>query len=184
MGEEEEVEEPLEEHKLLRRVGLGPEDQDAVESMLDTEGLRQFSSGSKKRTRKPLVAKMDLSYKGDMSTRRQETPFIGDIKEEEEEDVSVRRTQKPISRRKESPFPNLKIKDWMKDGIDVSRIPMEHRDIHPNSVYGKMAGSARTLVVAATDNALQPSTIATYLTQMWIGNILQTIGWSVVGAFV
>ena len=37
MGEEEEVEEPLEEHKLLRRVGLGPEDQDAVESMLDTE---------------------------------------------------------------------------------------------------------------------------------------------------
>ena len=37
MGEEEEVEEPLEEHKLLRRVGLGPEDQDAVESMLKTE---------------------------------------------------------------------------------------------------------------------------------------------------
>ena len=37
MGEEEEVEEPLEEHKLLRRVGLGPEDQDAVESMLNTE---------------------------------------------------------------------------------------------------------------------------------------------------
>merc|ERR1719234_2949443 len=113
MGEEEEVEEPLEEHKLLRRVGLGPEDQDAVESMLDTEGLRQFSSGSKKRTRKPLVAKMDLSYKGDpVSTRRQETPFIGDIKEEEEEeDVTVRRTQKPMSRRKESPFSNFKIKD-------------------------------------------------------------------------
>ena len=75
-------------------------------------------------------------------------------------------------------------------------------------------------MVAATNNALQPSTIATYLTQMWIGNILQviicqklstwlffgknsrkqilslvwekghknemfqTIGWSVVGAFV
>ena len=30
-------------------------------------------------------------------------------------------------------------------------------------------------VVAATNNALQPSTIATYLTQMWIGNILQVI---------
>ena len=28
-------------------------------------------------------------------------------------------------------------------------------------------------VVAATNNALQSSTIATYLTQMWIGNILQ-----------
>ena len=91
---------------------------------------------------------MDLSYKGDVSTRRQETPF-GDKKEEkkeEEEDIFVRRTQKPITRRKESPFLNLQIKDWMKDGIDVSRIPMEHRDIHPNSVYSKMAGSARTLV--------------------------------------
>ena len=88
---------------------------------------------------------MDLSYKGDVSTRRQETPYTGD-KKEEEEDVFVRRTQKPMSRRKESPFPNFKIKDWMKDGIDVSRIPMEHRDIHPNSVYSKMAGSARTLV--------------------------------------
>ena len=92
---------------------------------------------------------MDLSYKGDVSTRRQDTPYTGDKKkdeEEEEEDVFVRRTQKPISRRKESPFPNLRIKDWMKDGIDVSRIPMEHRDLHPNSVYSKMAGSARTLV--------------------------------------
>ena len=38
-------------------------------------------------------------------------------------------------------------------------------------------------VVAATNTALQPSTIATYLTQMWIGNIVQTIGWSVLGAF-
>ena len=94
---------------------------------------------------------MDLSYKGDVSTRRQETPYTGDkIKEEKvekEEDVFVRRNQKPITRRKESPFLNLKIKDWMKDGIDVSRIPMEHRDTeHPNSVYSKMAGSARTLV--------------------------------------
>ena len=28
-------------------------------------------------------------------------------------------------------------------------------------------------MVAATNNALQGSTIATYLTQMWIGNIIQ-----------
>ena len=89
---------------------------------------------------------MDLSYKGDVSTRRQETPYTGDKIKEEEEDVFVRRNQKPITRRKESPFLDLKIKDWMKDGIDVSRIPMEHRDLHPNSVYSKMAGSARTLV--------------------------------------
>ena len=102
--------------------------------------------------RKPLVAKMDLSYKGDVSTRRQETPYTDEKKkkDEEEEDVFVRRTQKPITRRKESSFPSLRIKDWMKDGIDVSRIPMEHRDIHPNSVYSKMAGSARTLVSSNT----------------------------------
>ena len=94
---------------------------------------------------------MDLSYKGDVSTRREETPYTGDKKEkQEEEDIFVRRTQKPITRRKESPFLNLQIKDWMKDGIDVSRIPMEHRDIHSNSVYSKMAGSARTLVSPIT----------------------------------
>ena len=109
------------------------------------QGLRQFSSGSK---RKPVVAKMDLSFKGDqVSTRRQEA---GDGKEEEKDVFLRRKTQKPISRRKESPFPNLRIKNWMKDGIDVSRIPMEHRDIHPNSVYSKMAGSARTLVSSNT----------------------------------
>ena len=111
------------------------------------QGLRQFSSGSK-RTRKPPAAKMDLSFKGDqVSTRRQEA---GDGKEEEKDVFLRRKTQKPITRRKESPFPNLRIKDWMKDGIDVSRIPMEHRDIHPNSVYSKMAGSARTLVSSNT----------------------------------
>ena len=109
------------------------------------QGLRQFSSGSK---RKPVVAKMDLSFKGDqVSTRRQEA---GERKEEEKDVFLRRKTQKPITRRKESPFPNLRIKDWMKDGIDVSRIPMEHRDIHPNSVYSKMAGSARTLVSSNT----------------------------------
>ena len=91
---------------------------------------------------------MDLSFKGDqVATRRQEA---GERKEEEKDVLLRRKTQKPITRRKESPFPNLRIKDWMKDGIDVSRIPMEHRDIHPNSVYSKMAGSARTLVSSNT----------------------------------
>merc|ERR1719400_1067116 len=39
-------------------------------------------------------------------------------------------------------------------------------------------------VESILQNIKQSSTIATYLTQMWIGNILQTIGWSIVGAFV
>ena len=126
------------------------------------QGLRQFSSGSK-RTRKPMVAKMDLSYKGDLykeglskmglsykgddvSTRRQETSYEEEQDNEDEEVFMRRRNQKPVTRRQESSFPELKIKDWMKDGIDLSKIPMEHRDISSNSVYSKMAGSARTLV--------------------------------------
>ena len=140
------------------------------------------------------LSKMGLSYKGDdVSTRRQETSYEKEQDNEDEEVFMRRRNQKPVTRRQESSFPELKIKDWMKDGIDLSKIPMEHRDISSNSVYSKMAGSARTLVqtyrrfekhgeyklnilvkvVAATNNALQSSTIATYLTQMWIGNILQ-----------
>ena len=128
-----------------------------------TQGVRQFSSGSK-RTRKPMVAKMDLSYKGDLykeglskmgisykgddvSTRRQETSYEEEEQDNEDEEVFMRRrNQKPVTRRQESSFPELKIKDWMKDGIDLSKIPMEHRDISSNSVYSKMAGSARTLV--------------------------------------
>ena len=128
-----------------------------------SQGLRQFSSDSK-RMRKPMVAKMDLSYKGDLykeglskmglsykgedvSTRRQETSYEEEEQDNEDENAFMRRrNQKPVTRRQESSFPELKIKDWMKDGIDLSKIPMEHRDISSNSVYSKMAGSARTLV--------------------------------------
>merc|ERR1711892_1326505 len=47
MGEEDsESSQPMEEHKLLRRTGL-QEDQDAVESV--KSGMRQFSSGSKRK---------------------------------------------------------------------------------------------------------------------------------------
>ena len=36
-------------------------------------------------------------------------------------------------------------------------------------------------VVVASGAALDSNTIATYLTQMWIGNIMQTFGWSIAG---
>ena len=39
-------------------------------------------------------------------------------------------------------------------------------------------------VIDASSKALDSNTIATYLTQMWIGNIMQTIGWSIAGYFV
>ena len=93
------------------------------------------------------LSKMGLSYKGDdVSTRRQEMSHEKEQDNEDEDLFMRRRNQKPVKRRQESSLPELKIKDWMKDGIDLSKIPMEHRDISSNSVYSKMAGSARTLV--------------------------------------
>ena len=66
--------------------------------------------------------------------------------------------------------------------MDVSEIPMEHRlKEAPYTPYKEVAVKARNLVVAATNTALLPSTVATYLTQMWIANIMQTFGWAIVG---
>jgi len=120
MGEEDsESSQPMEEHKLLRRTGL-QEDQDAVESV--KSGMRQFSSGSKRK--------------------------------------AVNKPRK----------------------INISDIPMEHRLREaPGAAYKKAGENARNLVVAATNTALLPSTVATYLTQMWIANIMQTFGWAIVG---
>ena len=59
---------------------------------------------------------------------------------------------------------------------------MEHRGKQQQQPYRKMGQTARSLVVAATNNAFQPTTIATYLTQMWAANIMQTVGWALVGA--
>ena len=58
---------------------------------------------------------------------------------------------------------------------------MEHRGSHgPNSLE-RAATSARSVLETGVNNALQPTTIATYLTQMWAANIMQTIGWTIVG---
>ena len=66
--------------------------------------------------------------------------------------------------------------------INVSDIPMEHRlKEAPGAAYRRAGDNARNLVVAATNTALLPSTVATYLTQMWIANIMQTFGWAIVG---
>jgi len=66
--------------------------------------------------------------------------------------------------------------------LDVSKLPKEHRlKDAPGAAYRKAGENARNLVVAATNTALLPSTVATYLTQMWIANIMQTFGWAIVG---
>merc|ERR1712106_170989 len=52
-----------------------------------------------------------------------------------------------------------------------------------NSVYKNFAvNTGSTVISLATSNALEPTTIATYLTQMWMANIMQTIGWTIVGS--
>ena len=64
----------------------------------------------------------------------------------------------------------------------ASELPMEHRGKEaPGAAYKRAGEKARNLVVAATNTALLPSTIATYLTQMWLANIFQTFGWALVG---
>merc|ERR1711970_742649 len=66
--------------------------------------------------------------------------------------------------------------------MNVADIPMEHRlKEAPGAAYRKAGEKARNLVVAATNTALLPSTVATYLTQMWLANIFQTFGWALVG---
>ena len=66
--------------------------------------------------------------------------------------------------------------------MDIADIPMEHRQKEaPGAPLRKAGEKARNLVVAATNTALLPNTIATYLTQMWLANIFQTLGWAIVG---
>ena len=66
--------------------------------------------------------------------------------------------------------------------MNVADIPMEHRlKEAPGAAYRKAGENARNLVVAATNTALLPTTVATYLTQMWIANLMQTFGWAIVG---
>merc|ERR1712224_913365 len=110
LGEgESEVSEPLEQHKLLRRVGV-LQDQEAVESQ--EANIRQFSSGEAR-----------------MASAK----------------------------------------------VDLSTYPKEHRGME------RATFDARSALSAGLNNAIQPTTIATYLTQMWAANIFQTIGWTIVG---
>merc|ERR1719411_2597978 len=70
------------------------------------------------------------------------------------------------------------------DGLDVSRIPMEHRG--PGSFFtpvSRIGQEARNVMLRAANIVLTPETVATYLAQMWISNIMQTVGWGLVASF-
>ena len=42
---------------------------------------------------------------------------------------------------------------------------------------------ARNLMLSAANIVLTPDTVATYLAQMWITNIMQTVGWGLIASF-
>ena len=67
--------------------------------------------------------------------------------------------------------------------VDVSRIPMEHRG-GTRGLPG-VAGTEkmRQLLVSAANIVLTPESVSTYLAQMWITNIMQTVGWGLIAAF-
>ena len=41
---------------------------------------------------------------------------------------------------------------------------------------------ARQSLLSATNVVLTPESVTTYLAQMWITNIMQTVGWGLIGA--
>ena len=69
------------------------------------------------------------------------------------------------------------------DLIDVSKIPMEHR-----TKAGLMSSMTRTMskarqsLLSATNVVLTPESVSIYLAQMWITNIMQTVGWGLIAA--
>merc|ERR1712106_220205 len=64
----------------------------------------------------------------------------------------------------------------------TDRAGIVHKREGSNNVYKNAVDTGRTVISLATNNALEPTTIATYLTQMWAANIFQTIGWTIVGS--
>merc|ERR1711962_88780 len=179
MGEEEEESRPLTSQYLQRRSGKpDPEDQEAVESE-ESEKRRQFFD-SKKNIKEGLsnvtmTERKTVSRRtGEASRRKEEASRRSDEAPRRKKEVP-RRKQEASSKRKHTSSRRT-------DDIDVSSIPAEHRRGSGRpSVLGQAALNARNLVMRASSNAFQPATIATYLTQMWLANIFQTVGWAIVG---
>merc|ERR1719213_265666 len=61
---------------------------------------------------------------------------------------------------------------------------MEHRG--PDSFFSpvsRIGHEARNVMLRAANIVLTPETVATYLAQMWISNIMQTVGWGIIASF-
>jgi len=172
-GEEEEAEiKMMPEHQFLRKSGEYP-DQQAVE----TKGLRQFASIRRKDTVEPEFYKKSdrVPHKADRAPQKTERMSY---KEERAPHKSERTSYKEDRT-------SYKAEDKYKVKMDMSHYAKEHRGNHimgQVNPYQDMAEKARSLIVLATNNALQSTTIATYLTQMWLSNVFQTIGFTILGA--
>ena len=68
--------------------------------------------------------------------------------------------------------------------LDVSQIPMEHRN-GGQGLFSPMSRSmekARQMLLSSMNVVLTPESVSTYLAQMWITNIMQTVGWGLIAA--
>lgn len=161
--DEEEVK-PVHHHQLLRRVGsLEKEDHDdqdqmAVETTKEkksTQGLRQFSSG-KLGNKFSKIQHKSINVLDFPKEHRLRLPEIPEF-------------QVPKIDIPNAGFPKFN-----------NLFPQQNL---PKNAYAMVGEKARNFLVIATNTAFQGTTIATYLTQMWTANIIQTIGWALIGAF-
>ena len=160
--EDEEAEVSVDTRDFLRRFGELEEDQLAVESPFT------FSVRSNIDNVKMNQFLQRIPYKL--------TPDFETVKKKFEAQTKKKNKQSLIDR-----IDQGEEEDKVK--VDVSRIPMEHRG-GTRGLPG-VAGTEkmRQLLVSAANIVLTPESVSTYLAQMWITNIMQTVGWGLIAAF-
>ena len=160
--EDEEAEVSVDTRDFLRRFGELEEDQLAVESPFT------FSVRSNIDNVKMNQFLQRIPYKL--------TPDFETVKKNLEAQTKKKSKQSLIDR-----IDQGEEEDKVK--VDVSRIPMEHRG-GTRGLPG-VAGTEkmRQLLVSAANIVLTPESVSTYLAQMWITNIMQTVGWGLIAAF-
>lgn len=68
---------------------------------------------------------------------------------------------------------------------DMSHYPKEHRrqgaGVGRENTMAGMMNKARSVILQGTNSALQSNNVGTYLSTMWISNLMQTVGFSMLG---
>lgn len=153
-GEKEDEKKPTHHHQLLRRVGSSFEEED------DHDQIAVETTKEKKSTQ---------------GLRQFSSGKLGN-KFSKIQHKSVNVLDFPKEHRLKLPeMPEFQIPK-----LPQANLPKFSTNSNPYAVVGQ---KARNFLVIATNTAFQGTTIATYLTQMWTANIIQTIGWALIGAF-